>query len=343
MQVRDFWYELPAQLIAQRPLKNRSASRLLCLDGNTGRIRDRRFFELAVELNPGDLLVLNNTRVIPARLYGAKTTGGRVEVLIERVLDDRDVVAQVRASKPPKPGGRLELEGGVDVDVLKRTGEFYLLRFLGPRPLMEILAAHGHVPLPPYIRRSDEPTDRSSYQTVYAEHPGAVAAPTAGLHFDAKTLQSLTEKRVEIDFVTLHVGAGTFQPIRVADIRQHRMHPEYARVPASVCAAVSRCRQRRGRVVAVGTTTVRSLETAARDGELKAYEGDTELFITPGFQFRVVDALITNFHLPESTLLMLVCAFGGYEQVMRAYKHAVQQRYRFYSYGDAMLIDRYGK
>ena len=342
MQVRDFWYELPAQLIAQRPLKNRSASGLLCLDGNTGRIRDRRFFELAVELNPGDLLVLNNTRVIPARLYGAKTTGGRVEVLIERVLDGRDVVAQVRASKPPKPGGRLELEGGVDVDVLKRTGEFYLLRFLGPRPLMEILAAHGHMPLPPYIRRSDEPTDRSSYQTVYAEHPGAVAAPTAGLHFDAKTLQSLTERRVEIDFVTLHVGAGTFQPIRVADIRQHRMHPEYVHVPASVCAAVSRCRQRRGRVVAVGTTTVRSLETAARDGELKAYEGDTELFITPGFQFRVVDALITNFHLPESTLLMLVCAFGGYEQVMRAYKHAVQQRYRFYSYGDAMLIDRYG-
>jgi len=343
MQARDFWYELPEQFIAQRPLEDRSASRLMCVDGTTGGIRDRRFFELAMELNPGDLLILNNTRVIPARLYGAKPTGGRVEVLIERVLDARDVVAQVRASKPPKPGGRLELEGGVAVDVLERRDGFYILRLLDPRPVMEILAAHGHVPLPPYIRRSDEPTDRSSYQTVYAEHPGAVAAPTAGLHFDAKLLQNLSEREVEIDFVTLHIGAGTFQPVRVDDISKHRMHPEYVKVPASVCAAVTRCRQRDGRVVAVGTTTVRGLETAARDGDLKAFEGDTELFITPGFEFRVIDVLITNFHLPESTLLMLVCAFGGYEQVMRAYQHALEQRYRFYSYGDAMLINCGGK
>ena len=343
MQVRDFWYELPEQLIAQRPLKDRSASRLLCLDGNTGRIRDRRFFQLAMELSPGDLLILNNTRVIPARLLGAKSTGGRVEVLIERVLDEKDVVAQVRASKPPKSGGRFLLEGRLDVEVLGRSGEFYKLRFRDPRPVMEILSAYGRVPLPPYIGRCDEPGDRSSYQTVYAEHPGAVAAPTAGLHFDAQTLQALSERRIEIDFITLHVGAGTFQPVRVRDVRLHRMHPEYVHVPKSVCAAVERCRQRNGRVIAVGTTTVRSLETAARDGELSAFEGDTELFITPGFEFRVVDMLITNFHLPESTLLMLVCAFGGYEQVMLAYRHALRERYRFYSYGDAMLIDRRGK
>jgi S-adenosylmethionine:tRNA ribosyltransferase-isomerase len=340
MQARDFFYELPEELIAQKPLKDRSASRLLCLDGNTGRIRDRLFLDLAKELNHGDLLILNNTRVIPARLYGVKPSGGRIEVLIERVLDDRHVSAQVRASKPPKPGGRLELEGAVDAEILARIGGFYKLRFLDPRPVMEILTAHGHVPLPPYIRRSDERNDRSSYQTVYAEHPGAVAAPTAGLHFDANLLQTLSEREVEIDFVTLHVGAGTFQPVRVDDISEHRMHPEYVNVPASVCAAVTRCRQRDGRVVAVGTTTVRSLETAARDGDLKAFEGDTELFITPGFEFRVIDVLITNFHLPESTLLMLVCAFGGYEQVMRAYQHALERRYRFYSYGDAMLVER---
>lgn len=338
MRRRDFYYTLPEALIAQRPLAARSASRLLCLDGVSGELRDRQFADIVGELDLGDLLILNDTCVIPARLFARKQTGGAVEVLIERLLDEHRVLAQIRASKSPKPGGQLELDDGLRAEVVGREGEFFDIRFLDPRPVLDILSTQGHVPLPPYIRRADENDDRVRYQTVYARHPGAIAAPTAGLHFDAELLRRLTDKGVELGYLTLHVGASTFQPVRVDDIAQHRMHAEYVEVSDAVCEAIARCKQRGGRVVAVGTTTVRALETAAAEGELKPFEGETRIFIIPGFAFRVVDALITNFHLPESTLLMLVSAFGGHKQVMAAYEHAVRQRYRFYSYGDAMFV-----
>ena len=341
MQTSDFHFDLPDAQIAQQPLAERSASRLLVLDPVADSIEDAFFDSLVERLDPEDLLVFNDTRVIPARLHGRKESGGQVEVLVERLLEEeRRVLAHVRASKSPRPGVFLLLEGGIEAEVLGREEDLFLLEFCGDTPVLELLERHGHVPLPPYIDRGDESADRERYQTVYAQRPGAVAAPTAGLHFDEALLERLRERGVQNAKITLHVGAGTFQPVRVDDPATHLMHAEYVEVGADACAAVEACRARGGRVVAVGTTTVRSLETAAQDGTLQPYAGDTRLFIRPGFTFNVVDALITNFHLPESTLLMLVAAFGGYEQVMRAYRHAVDSGYRFYSYGDAMFMSR---
>jgi S-adenosylmethionine:tRNA ribosyltransferase-isomerase len=340
MRTRDFCYELPPELIAQYPLPERSASHLLCVNGDTGALADCRFADLPALLDNRDLLVFNNTRVIPARLFGHKSTGGRVEVLIERVLDDHRALAKVRASKPPRAGGRLRLEDAMEAMVIDRHDDLFELRFEGDQSLMALLEAHGHVPLPPYITRRDVTSDHTRYQTVYARRPGAVAAPTAGLHFDQAVLSKLQMKGVEQAYVTLHVGAGTFQPVRVDDISRHRMHAEHVEVSPTDCEAIERCRERGGCVIAVGTTVVRSLEAAAAGGRLRPFNGDTDIFITPGFKFNVVDALITNFHLPESTLLMLVCAFGGHARVMHAYRHAIGQRYRFYSYGDAMFVTR---
>lgn len=339
MQRSDFAFALPPELIAQAPLAERAASRLLCLDAR-GRIDDRGFRDLSELLCPGDLLVLNDTRVIPARLHGHKDSGGRIEVLVERVLDSRRILAQVRASKTPRDGARLHLEGAVEARVLGREGEFFVLEFAGEDDVLTQLERHGHMPLPPYIARADARADRERYQTVFAREPGAVAAPTAGLHFDAALLAQLGERGIESTYVTLHVGAGTFQPLRVERLEDHVMHAERVDVSAATCERIVATKARGGRVVAVGTTVVRSLETAARSGVLQPSAGETRLFITPGFEFCVVDALVTNFHLPESTLLMLVCAFGGYEAVLRAYRHAVEQRYRFFSYGDAMFLER---
>jgi S-adenosylmethionine:tRNA ribosyltransferase-isomerase len=338
MQRSDFDYHLPRHLIAQRPLSQRSASRLLVLDSASGMLSDRRFVEITEYLKPGDVLVFNDTKVIPARLFGRKASGGRIEVLIERVLNEHQVLGHLRASKSPGAGGRLILDGGVEVEVLGRRDELFELKFLDPRPVFEILDAIGHIPLPPYIERPDELADHERYQTVYANRPGAVAAPTAGLHFDEELLEKVRASGVEVVFVTLHVGAGTFQPVRADELKDHRMHAEYVEVSAAAVEKINRARAAGGRVVAVGTTAVRSLESAAQAGELQPFSGETRLFITPGYTFKAIDLLITNFHLPESTLLMLVAALGGYEQVMAAYRHAVEQEYRFFSYGDAMLV-----
>jgi S-adenosylmethionine:tRNA ribosyltransferase-isomerase len=340
MRRTDFHFELPSECIAQFPLPVRSASRLLVLDGETGTTEDRSFQDLSKLLRPGDLLVFNNTRVIPARLFGHKETGGKVEVLVERVLDEHRVLAHVRASKSPKAGGILWLEGAVKVHVEGRQQDLFELSFCGETSAVAQLEQYGHMPLPPYIEREDAEQDRERYQTVFAQKEGAVAAPTAGLHFDQALLEQLAQMGVESTYVTLHVGAGTFQPVRVDDIAEHHMHAEYIEVEPAVVAAVEAARARGGRVVAVGTTSVRALESAARDGKLAPFTGDTDIFITPGYEFQVVDALITNFHLPESTLLMLVCAFAGYEPVMAAYRHAVANGYRFFSYGDAMFLTR---
>jgi len=340
MHRSDFHFDLPHELIAQYPLPERSASRLLVLDGVSANsdVQDRLFTDLPDFLHAGDLLIFNNTRVIPARLFGVKETGGKIEVLVERVLDENRVLAHVRASKSPKADSKLLLEGDVNATVLGRDGELFELRFEGDESAINILEQHGHMPLPPYIEREDETNDRDRYQTVYAKKHGAVAAPTAGLHFDQPLLDKLADMGVSSTFVTLHVGAGTFQPVRVDNIADHHMHSEYIEVGDDVVDAVQRTRANGGRVIAVGTTSVRALESAAREGKLSTYSGDTNIFITPGYQFKVVDALITNFHLSESTLLMLVCAFSGYDAVMAAYKHAVQTGYRFFSYGDAMFL-----
>lgn len=337
MRLSDFDYELPDELIAQRPSERRSGSRLLHLPA-TGGATDRRFDEFVDLLNADDLLVFNDTRVVPARLYGSKESGGRVEVLIERLMSDTAATAHVRASKSPKPGGRL-LVGGHELRVVGRDDDLFHLECDEPG-FAALMQSHGHMPLPPYITRSDEAVDAERYQTIYADRPGAVAAPTAGLHFDREMLTRIADKGVATARVTLHVGAGTFQPVRVDDLDAHRMHAEWLQVGDDVVAAVDATRQRGGRVVAVGTTSVRSLETAAAGGKLAAYSGDTRLFIRPGYQFRVVDALLTNFHLPQSTLLMLVCAFAGYDRMMAAYRHAVAQKYRFFSYGDATFLER---
>jgi S-adenosylmethionine:tRNA ribosyltransferase-isomerase len=336
----DFHYDLPERLIAQAPLPERNAGRLLCLDGTTGRIEDRKFADLPGLLRPGDLLVLNDTRVMPARLFGRKATGGRVEILIERVLDPYAALAHLRASKSPKAGAEVLLDGGFRCTVRGRREDLFELEFPAEATVDEVLAAVGHIPLPPYIDRADGAEDRERYQTVFARTPGAVAAPTAGLHFDDATLARLAALGVERSFVTLHVGSGTFLPVRVEDLDQHKMHFEYCEVPLDTVAAVRAARERGGRVVAVGTTVVRSLETASLGGELAPYRGETNLFIRPGFRFRAVDALVTNFHLPESTLLTLVCAFAGHAETMAAYAHAVAQEYRFFSYGDAMFVAR---
>jgi len=337
MRKSDFYYELPPAAIAQSPVTPRSASRLLALDPPQGP-RDLRFTDLPDLLRPGDLLVFNDTRVIPARLFGVKPSGGRVVLLIERILDRERFLAQLRVSKPPPPGQRLTLEGGVVAQVLGRRDEFYELRFEGAESAVDILERIGHVPLPPYIARADGADDKARYQTVYAKTPGSVAAPTAGLHFDAALLERLAAMGVERAFLTLHIGAGTFQPLRVDEIAAHRMHSEYLNVDARVCQQVNAARAAGRRVLAVGTTVVRALETAARAGVLQPFEGETDIFIYPGYRFQTVDGLVTNFHLPESTLLMLVCAFGGREAVLAAYRHAVRHNYRFYSYGDAMFL-----
>jgi len=336
MRLSDFHYELPADRIAQYPPAKRGDSRLLVLDGSTGRVDDRHFQDLPEFLQPGDLLVFNDTRVIPARLHGVKDTGGRVEVLIERLLGSARALAHVRASKPPRPGGEIRVGDGA-LRVIGRVGALYELEVMAG-DLPSFLDRHGRVPLPPYINRSDEPDDRERYQTVYAERPGAAAAPTAGLHFDRAMLDRLAAQGVRLGRVTLHVGAGTFQPVRTDRLDDHVMHAEQVEVGEALCRLAAEARRGGGRIVAVGTTAVRSLETASADGELRPYRGDTRLFIRPGYHFRSVDLLLTNFHLPQSTLLVLVCAFAGHEVVMAAYRHAVQGGYRFFSYGDAMLI-----
>lgn len=337
MKRSDFRFELPTDLIAQQPLARRSDSRLLHLSRAQGHRHDHVFRQLPDLLHPHDLLVFNDTRVIPARLHAHKETGGKVEILLERLLDDRTCLAQLRVSKTPAAGSSLVLEDGAALLVIGREGEFFRLRS-NTEILTSIVNRLGHMPLPPYIQRDDSALDRERYQTVYARRPGAVAAPTAGLHFDQAVLRALEDRGIRQTHVTLHVAAATFQPVRVENIEDHYMHAEYLEVPAAVCAAVAATRARGGRVIAVGTTSVRSLETAASSGTLQAYAGDSRIFIYPGYDFRVVDGIITNFHLPESTLLMLVSAFAGLDVVRAAYQHAVQARYRFFSYGDAMLI-----
>jgi S-adenosylmethionine:tRNA ribosyltransferase-isomerase len=337
MKRSDFQYHLPAELIAQRPLARRSDSRLLHVDLALGHLQDKGIRDLPTLLRAGDLLVFNDTRVIPARLFASKPTGGKVEILVERLRDEFSCLAQVRASKTPREGGLLLLEDGTALRVEGREGEFFCLRAEGG-PLVDVMHRLGHMPLPPYIERSDTQEDQDRYQTIYASKPGAVAAPTAGLHFDQPLLDATDELGVRRVSLTLHVGAGTFQPVRAENVEDHQMHAEYLEVPATVCQAVSETKDAGGRVIAVGTTSVRSLETAAAGGTLQPFAGDSRIFIYPGYRFRVVDGMLTNFHLPESTLLMLVSAFAGMETIRSAYAHAVQQRYRFFSYGDAMLI-----
>ncbi len=343
MQLSDFDYHLPNELIARYPNAERSASRLLCLNANTGLISHRIFSEIKELLAPKDLLVFNDTRVIPARLHGQKESGGKVELLIERLVGEREAISQIRASKAPRPGIRIRVAENEWLEVKGREGEFY--RIASSRRLMPMLESCGHMPLPPYIDREDEVSDQERYQTVYAKNPGAVAAPTAGLHFDQALLQSIGQLGVGTASVTLHVGAGTFQPVRVANIEDHRMHKEWIEVSADVCEKVAATKMRGGRVIAVGTTSVRSLETAATQREkqgsaLLPYQGDSDIFIYPGYQFRCVDAMITNFHLPQSTLLMLVSAFASRENILAAYQQAIEHRYRFFSYGDAMFIEK---
>ncbi|NCJ10242.1 tRNA preQ1(34) S-adenosylmethionine ribosyltransferase-isomerase QueA [Serratia marcescens] len=345
MRVADFSFELPESLIAHYPQAERSACRLLQLDGPSGALTHGVFTDLLDKLEAGDLLVFNNTRVIPARMFGRKVSGGKIEVLVERVLDDHRVLTHVRASKAPKPGAELLLgdDESIAATMVARHETLFELRFNDERDVFTILNAAGHMPLPPYIARPDEDADRELYQTVYSEKPGAVAAPTAGLHFDEPLLAALRAKGVEMAFVTLHVGAGTFQPVRVETIEDHVMHAEYAEVPQEVVDAVLACKARGKRVVAVGTTSVRSLESAAaasKEALIAPFFGDTSIFIYPGYHYQVIDALVTNFHLPESTLIMLVSAFAGYKNTMNAYQQAVAEQYRFFSYGDAMFISR---
>ena len=339
MKLSDFDYDLPPHLIAQEALDDRAASRMLLMK-ESGECQDRRFRDLLDLIQPEDLLVFNNTKVLPARLFGQKSTGGQIEVLVERLLDDRRLLAHIRSSKSPKAGARLTLEGAFEAEVVGRQGALFELVFDHESTAVELLEAHGHMPLPPYIERADTPADHARYQTVFAQRPGAVAAPTAGLHFDDELMAALKAKGVATAEVTLHVSAGTFQPVRTEDLSEHIMHSEWIDVPESVCNAVEACRMRGGNVIAVGTTTVRSLESAALTGTLKPFQGDTDIFITPGYDFQVIDRLITNFHLPKSTLLMLISAFSGYDEIKKAYRHAVEEEYRFFSYGDAMYLSK---
>ncbi len=346
MKKQDFNYDLPPHLIAQRPSPQRRDCRLLHLNGDSGELQHKTFAEVGDYLRSGDVLVFNNTRVIPARLYGTKTTGGKVEILIERLLGAQKVLAQVRASKTPRAGVRINLHSdqyaanvAAAVEVIGREEGFFVLQFDQSHKPEDVLTELGHMPLPPYITRADDAIDVERYQTVYAQQPGAVAAPTAGLHFDEALIDELRTRGVQTAFVTLHVGAGTFQPMRVDDVREHQMHAEYIEVDARTCAQIQTARDNGGRVIAVGTTSVRCLETAARAGHIAPYSGDTQIFIYPGYEFRCVDAMITNFHLPESTLLMLVSAFAGRENILQAYGAAIAEEYQFFSYGDAMFIE----
>ncbi len=337
MKKSDFNYHLPESLIAQFPLAERDASRMLCMERQTGALSDRHFTDFINQLTSQDLLVFNNTKVIPARLYGNKQSGGKIEILIERVQNAHQAIAHVRASKAPKPDTVIELDGGHSCKVLGRVDDLFQLDF-GTLDILNLLDAIGHIPLPPYITRADEASDLTRYQTVFAKESGAVAAPTAGLHFDLAMLDKIKAKNIATAFVTLHVGSGTFQPVRVENLAEHLMHKEYYAVSQQTVDAVNATKTQGGRVIAIGTTAVRALESASRSGVLTAGYGDTDLFITPGYQFKAVDALLTNFHLPESTLLMLVSAFAGYEPTMQAYQHAIDKSYRFFSYGDAMFL-----
>ncbi len=339
MKVSDFSFDLPDHLIAQEPLAERSASRLLHIQPGAGTLTDRMFVDLPGLLKPDDLLVFNNTRVIPARLFAHKISGGRVEIMIERVIGARLAVAQLRANRKPAPGAELRVGDRATVRLGEREGEFWRIEIASGPDWPELLEEVGHMPLPPYIQREDTEADRERYQTVYGQVPGAVAAPTAGLHFDDRVLAALDARGVKRGWCTLHVGAGTFQPVRVDDIKDHEMHAEWLQVSAELVDQIKQTKAAGGRVIAVGTTAVRSLETAAADGGLRPYTGDSRLFIYPGFEFQVVDALITNFHLPGSTLMMLVSALAGRDQIMAAYQHAIDQSYRFFSYGDSMLIE----
>jgi len=334
----DFHYDLPPELIAQAPLPQRSASRMLVVSAPPEPLHDSGIANLGDYLRAGDLLIFNDTRVLPARLYGVKDTGGRVEILIERVLGAHEARAQLGVSKSPKAGAKITLDGGGEIEVLGREGEFYRLRFGGPEPLEKLLLRIGRLPLPPYITRAADDADLERYQTVFARELGAVAAPTAGLHFDSALLDHLQSRGVQFGHITLHVGAGTFQPVRAEHLLDHTMHSEWLNVGAELCAQIQRTRAAGGRVIAVGTTVVRALEAARREDAVLPFAGETQIFIFPGYRIRSVDALITNFHLPESTLLMMVSAFAGRERVLAAYRHAVAQRYRFFSYGDAMLL-----
>lgn len=340
MQRADFHFDLPGELIARYPSDRRSDCRLLCVEGTDGGLSHQRFPDLLDHLDPGDLMVFNDTRVIPARLFGHKESGGRVEMLLERPLDAHRALAHLRASRAPAVGTRLSFEGGITARVTGRRDTLFELVFEGDTPLIALLEAHGHMPLPPYIERADDQSDRERYQTVYARRDGAVAAPTAGLHFDEPMMEEMARRGVEKAFVTLHVGAGTFQPVRVDNIAEHTMHSEWIEVSDEVARKVRQTRARGNRVVAVGTTSVRCLESAAAGGEIEAFSGDTAIFIYPGYQWRCVDALVTNFHLPESTLLMLVAAFAGHQTVLEAYRAAVEAGYAFFSYGDAMYLTR---
>ena len=336
MKLSDFDFDLPPELIAQHPLPDRAASRLLHVEANA--LTDRSFRDITQHLHAGDVLVFNNTRVINARLFGTKASGGKVEVLIERVVDTHHALAHIRASKSPKAGQTLQLSGAINVEVLGRQEDLFELRFAGN--VYELLEQHGQLPLPPYITHTPDAEDAKRYQTVYAQHAGAVAAPTAGLHFDAALLDQLQTQGVKLAYVTLHVGAGTFQPVRAENIAEHQMHSEWYSIPAETVTAIEQAKAQGCNVIAVGTTSLRSLESAAQSGTLQAGSAETQIFITPGYHFSVVDRLITNFHLPKSTLMMLVSAFAGLSRIQSAYAHAIEQRYRFFSYGDAMLLEK---
>lgn len=339
MKLSDFTFDLPPDLIARYPLPERSASRLMCVNGSDKTIEHRQFTDLAELLKPGDLLVFNDTKVIPARLFGRKKTGGQVEMLIERILDSRRVLAQLRVSKPPREGDEIVLTDTFSLRVGQRQQQFYELTYTGnERTILDIIELVGEIPLPPYMHRAPDESDKQRYQTVYAREKGSVAAPTAGLHFDEPFLQTLRARQIEMAYLTLHIGAGTFAPVRTENIHEHTMHAEYIEVTQAICDQVAVTKARGGRVVCVGTTSLRALESASREGRLMPYTGETRIFIYPGYRFHCVDALVTNFHLPGSTLLMLVSAFGGYACVMRAYEEAVSRQYRFYSYGDAMFL-----
>lgn len=340
MRTLDFDFYLPDALIAQHPTTTRGASRLLHLDGNSGLIQDKAFSDFVDFLSTDDLIVFNDTRVIKARLFGQKSTGGAIELMVERILNEHEALAQIRASRSPKVGAILKLAQTLEVEVLGRNDDLFHVKFLSDVPILELLEQYGKLPLPPYITHQADEEDESRYQTVFAKHAGAVAAPTAGLHFDENILSRIKDKGINIAYVTLHVGAGTFQPVKADNIADHKMHSELYYIPQQTVDMVKKTHDKGGKVLAVGTTALRALESAAQQGELKSGNNETNIFITPGYQFKVVDRLLTNFHLPKSTLLMLVSAFAGYAHIKNAYQHAVDQQYRFFSYGDAMLLER---
>lgn len=344
MQLNDFQFHLPSELIARYPLPTRSASRLLCVPRNSNSLIHKRFFNILDFLESGDLLVFNNTKVIPARLFGHKTTGGVVEILVERILDEQRLLAQVRVSKPPHVGDYLIFGDNIRLEVLGRQQQFYELRLNdSQQSILNVIESLGQIPLPPYMHRLPEESDKERYQTIYAEHKGSVAAPTAGLHFDSDLMEQLKAKKIEMGYLTLHIGAGTFAPVRMENIQEHKMHSEYLEVDAALCEKIAATKKAGKRVIAVGTTSLRALETVSQSGVTQPFQGDTNIFIYPGYTFKCVDALITNLHLPGSTLLMLVAAFAGHAKIMEAYQEAVRESYRFYSYGDAMWIEGKGE